>query len=306
MKVNVAFDSLDTAIQGTYSGQLTPMQKSPGSGYARCENVYCHSNGQGNGGTWPPEYSSPRWGEADSVRCGSCHEDGVHTGGPVLSSGSHAKHISYSFGILAKDRKNICGICHYGTGVVEPDGNCGQCHYSAKAVLTAKHINHKVEVDFVSKFGGTYNGTPEPGDGYSNCSNTYCHSNGTSVSTYVVPATTTPDWGTTGLLACTGCHEYPPAYQNGSPKANSHAGHSSFGCGVCHADTSADGTTISSTLTHVNKRYDLKPGTGYSFTYSFSTGGGTCSSISCHFNNSATWGTVLKCGDCHSSSPGDL
>jgi predicted CxxxxCH...CXXCH cytochrome family protein len=305
MKVDVAFDSSNTAILGTYSGQLTPVQKTPGTGYAQCGNVYCHSTGQGTGGTWPPTFSTPKWGDSATGKCGSCHEDGVHTPGPLLNTGSHAKHISYGFGISDRDRKNICGVCHYGTGVVEPDGKCGQCHFSANAALTTKHINHKVDVDFVSKFGGTYNGTPEPGDGYSNCSNTFCHSNGTSVSTAVMPATTTPDWGTSGPIACTGCHEYPPAYLNGNPKANSHASHSGFGCGVCHAETTADGATIASTVKHVNKNYDLQPGNGISFTYSFSTGGGTCSFISCHFNNNATWGTVLKCGDCHSSSPGD-
>lgn len=303
MKVDVAFDSTNTAILGTYSGRLSPMQKTPGSGYAKCGNVYCHSNGQGSGGTWPPTYSTPKWGESDAAKCGSCHDHGLHNSGPLLKTGSHLKHLNYDFGV--KDKENICGICHYGTGFVEPDGNCGQCHYSPKAALTTKHINHKVDVDFVSKFGGTYNGTPEPGDGYSYCSSTYCHSNGTSVSTAEIPVNRSPDWGASGSLACNGCHDYPPSYLNGNPKANSHASHSGFGCGVCHAETSADGTIITAITKHVNKSYDLQPGAGYSFIYSYSAGGGTCSSISCHFNKNAMWGAILKCGDCHTSSPGD-
>jgi predicted CxxxxCH...CXXCH cytochrome family protein len=300
MKVDIAFDSTDTAILGIYSGHLTPMQKTPGSGYAKCDNVYCHSNGQGNGGTWPPSYSTPKWGDSPSGKCGTCHDHGLHNSGPLLSSGSHTKHLSYDFG--TGGGSNLCGVCHYGTGYAS--SSCTQCHIGSDN-LSSKHVNNRVDVDFAGTYGGTYNGTPKPGDGYSTCSSTYCHSNGTSVSTAVIPANTSPDWGTSGPLACNGCHEYPPAYQNGSPKANSHASHSGIGCGVCHAGTTADGTTISSSVKHVNKAYDLQPGAGYSFTYTYSAGGGTCSSISCHFNNAAAWGTVLKCADCHTTSPGD-
>jgi predicted CxxxxCH...CXXCH cytochrome family protein len=172
--------------------------------------------------------------------------------------------------------------------------------------LASKHINHKIDVDFVSKFGGTYNGNPEPGNGYSNCSNIYCHSNGTSVSTAVNPVNSTLDWGTVGALACNGCHEYPPAYQNGTLKANSHSIHSSYGCATCHFGTTADGASISSFDKHVNKIYDLQPGPGVFFSYTFASGGGTCTNISCHGNNNAVWGaTNLRCGNCHSISLGD-
>jgi predicted CxxxxCH...CXXCH cytochrome family protein len=49
----------------------------------------------------------------------------------------------------------------------------------------------------------------------------------------------------------------------------------------------------------------VDPGAGVTFSYSYASGGGTCSAISCHFNNNATWGTSLKCVDCHSTSPED-
>lgn len=302
MNVDIAFNIGTADGFGKYSGYATPMQKKPGSGYANCDNVYCHSNGQGSGGTWPPTYSSPKWGDTNAAKCGSCHDDGLHNNGPLLHSGSHAKHLSYDFGTGGGEI--VCGICHYGTGFVEPDGFCGQCHFKSDT-LTTKHINGKVDVDFVSKFGGMYNGTSQPGDGYSNCSNIYCHSNGTSVSTAIIPVNTTSNWGTSSIPDCKGCHDYPPSYLNGNPKANSHASHRNFSCNFCHADTTSDGTTISSLVTHVNKSYDLKPGVGVSFAYSFAAGGGTCSAISCHFNNSATWGTTVKCIDCHSTSPGD-
>ena len=302
MKVDVAFAGIDASVLGTYSGQLTPMQKTPGSEYAACATVYCHSSGQGNGGTWPPKYASPQWGDSNAGKCGSCHDDGLHNSGPLLQSGSHAKHLNYTFGTGGGEI--ICGICHYGTGFVEPDGFCGQCHFKSDVLLT-KHIDNKVDVDFVSSFGGTYNGTPKPGDGYSNCSNIYCHSDGTSVSTAIIPVNATSNWGESGTNDCKGCHGFPPDYLNGSPKANSHASHKNFSCGYCHADTTIDGATISSFGKHVNKSYDLKPGQGVSFVYTFAVGGGTCSAISCHSNNTATWGASLKCADCHTLSPGD-
>jgi predicted CxxxxCH...CXXCH cytochrome family protein len=301
MKVDVSFDGTDTAIMGTYSSRLTPMQKIPGSGYAQCGNVYCHSSGQGNGGSLPPTYSAPKWGDSATGKCGSCHDHGLHNSGPVLHSGSHSKHLDYDFG-TGGGGPNLCGVCHYGSGFASAD--CTQCHFGSDA-LTTKHVNNKVDVDFVSRFGGTYNGTPQPGDGYSNCSNSYCHSNGTSVSTSVIPANTSSTWGTPVTPACKGCHEYPPSYLNGSPKSNSHASHIDYGCGTCHAGTTTDGETIGSYVKHVNKIFDLQPGAGVSFVYSFAVGGGTCSNISCHFYNSATWGAVLKCGDCHTTSPGD-
>jgi hypothetical protein len=121
----------------------------------------------------------------------------------------------------------------------------------------------------------------------------------------VSPINTTANWGVVGNNDCKGCHEYPPAYSNGNPKANSHASHRNFNCSTCHAGTTLDGTTITSFTKHVNKIYDLSPGAGVTFSYSYASGGGTCSAISCHFNNNAIWGASLKCIDCHSTSPED-
>ena len=74
------------------------------------------------------------------------------------------------------------------------------------------------------------------------------------------------------------------------PKTNSHASHN-FGCGTCHAGTTADGVTISNKSLHVNGAYNVTPGAGTTFTYTYAATGGTCSNISCHGNTSATWGS---------------
>ncbi|MDU0457727.1 MAG: CxxxxCH/CxxCH domain-containing protein [Geobacteraceae bacterium] len=309
--VNIAFNSSTTAIFGKYSGHVTPMQKNPGSGYANCENVYCHSNGQNPGGTWPPTYSSPKWGAAATGECGTCHDHGYHGGVALISSGSHGRHMGYNFGT---DSVTRCGVCHYGSAFATP--SCSLCHFSS--ALTDLHVNHRVDVSFVTKFGGTYNGTPEPGDGYSSCSNVYCHSNGTSVSSGTVPGNTSANWGSAVPLTCNSCHgnstytsdwrKAMPAYTTGNPKGNAHARHIRTGtlsgdymqCSSCHAATTRNNTSISDTSTHVSKSYNVTASvfgifssafrdgdntmnsTKVTLTHSYNASGSSCSNVSCH------------------------
>ena len=169
------------------------------------------------------------------------------------------------------------------------------------------HANRNVDVAFIRDFNtsgtATYSGTPAPGDGYGSCSNTYCHSTGTSLATGIVPTNTTTAWGSPGQLPCNACHGSEagndgtgrPWYANGSPKANSHrsASHIGAACSDCHYLTTMTGTTITDRTLHVNTAYDVTPDTaaGISFAYSFSPGGGTCSTVSCHAGGTTqTWG----------------
>ena len=74
----------------------------------------------------------------------------------------------------------------------------------------AKHANFSIDINFDSTFAtsGSYNGSPTPvskAPAYGSCATTYCHSNGTSVSTGTIPANMTPAWGS-GTLACNSCH----------------------------------------------------------------------------------------------------
>jgi predicted CxxxxCH...CXXCH cytochrome family protein len=147
----------------------------------------------------------------------------------------------------------------------------------------------------------TYSGTLAPGDGYGACSNTYCHSNGTSVATGSIPSNGALQWGS-GSLSCSACHSYPPDYANGSPKANTHAKHDEYTCNNCHYTTTNNGTSISSKTTHVNKLYTVDPGAGRTLSYTYASSGGTCSNISCHFGGTATWGGTIACGGCHAAT----
>ncbi len=305
--VDWKFDTTDSRLQGgseTYgiaTGTAVPSDGTTPRAYGQCNNIYCHSNVQPDGGTGVPDvYASPAWGGV--VNCGGCHnQDGSHSIGPVMDSGSHTMHLSYKFTAFSNYKK--CEICHkFGTADITVD-ECVSCHSENEPTL---HANGAVNLIFYTAFTGAsaaYNGTAAPGDGYSDCDNTYCHSNGTSVSTGSIPNNSTVNWGTAGPLACNACHENPPAYANGSPKANSHAKHSGYTCNKCHNTTTNDGTTISSKVTHVNRAYNVDQGGGVSFTYSYVVTGGTCSSISCHFNGNATWGGTINCGDCHAVPP---
>ena len=302
-KSEVIFSADPKTTGGRYSGTQTMLDA-----YGTCTNIYCHSTVQSSPPGGPPTYrTTPTWGNNGTVMCGSCHKhDGSHMfDANIMDSGSHTRHLSYDLNTSgAKPFK--CVICHKWNASAGLR-DCDQCH----TVKAAKHANSSIDINFDSTFAtnGTYNGSPtpvskSPGAAYGNCSNTYCHSNGTSVSTGAISNNTSPTWGT-GSLTCNACHSYPPDYSNGSPKANSHQAHANAGitCDKCHNATTTDGSTVTNTTNHVNKAYDLQPGSGVSFIYTFNASGGACASISCHGNTDATWG-ISNCLGCHSVSQG--
>lgn len=229
-KVNIAFSSSSTAVNGTYGGQATPYAKDPGSAYGQCNNVYCHSNGQNEGGVGIT-YRQPTWGNPASGACGTCHGT-THSGGPEIASGSHTKHLTSS----AYSGPARCITCH-NVGNQPFSGGCTNTCHSA----TSKHTDNKVDLIFPSNFGATavYNGTAKPGDGYSTCSTVSCHFN-----------TTTPAWGTATPIGCVGCHTLAALLASGSHgkhisasavptmynyTANrSTAAEYNFGCSNCH------------------------------------------------------------------------
>jgi predicted CxxxxCH...CXXCH cytochrome family protein len=233
-----------------------------------------------------------------------------------MATGSHQKHLSYAFTTTSDTVK--CMICHKYTDYPfvtscfgNPYGNI-ICHASG---TSAKHANGKIDVRIDPVFGSmsAYNGSPEPGNGYSNCTNTYCHSNGTSVSTGVITPNSTTNWGS-GTMACNSCHGSPPAYANGQPKANSHSKHASFNCNRCHYGTTTTGTTITSAVLHVNKAFNVSGPPETPFTYTYAATGGSCTSNSCHSDGTsvstgiavyaeAAWGSSSGCSACHGAPP---
>ena len=293
--------------------------------YGTCNNTYCHSTVQAEGGVGAPTYGTPTW-SVDLPSCNTtCHDVGGsnsgHNNTPTISTGSHSRHLAYYFDQMTPNPISHCTACHHWPTVPSVTA-CSGCHSPPHGgdglfypEVFTKHVNGAIEVVFNPNFSdGTYNGSPVPRSGYSNCTNTYCHSRGISVATGTVPNNTTVNWGTVGPLACNGCHgnnsysDYRkafPFYTSNRPttKANSHPAHLAYNCNKCHVNTTSDGTTITSTINHVNKSYNVNPGAGAGFVYSFNSVGGTCNTISCHGNTSAQWGTAA-CLGCHSVPQG--
>lgn len=318
--VNVAFDSTTTAVNGTYGGVPSPMAKAPGSAYGSCTNVYCHSSGQGNSGTWPPTYTTPTWGSAATGQCGTCHgiNGATHSGygtPTIMNSGSHSRHLAYTFGIASSETR--CAACHATTltGFNPTACSSAVCHNR----ISQKHANYEVNVGFPDYYGATaaYGGTPKPGDGYGSCTNIYCHSDGRDTPHY---AQTPLAWGGASL-GCTGCHGSATAPQDGSggtTLSGKHAAHvnnaaifgtnNSLGCVKCHNRTVSGNSTLhgtTGTQYHVNKTRDYY-GT---MAGSYNSGTKVCSNVYCHSSGQATpvyravaaWtsATGYGCNGCH-------
>lgn len=322
-KVNIKFSSSSSAVNGTYGGQATPYAKDPGTAYGQCNNVYCHSNAQNNGGTGIT-YTQPTWGNAGSGSCGTCHGTS-HSGGSEIASGSHTKHLA----IPAYSGMARCIICH-NVGGLAFDGSCNNSCHNA----TSKHTNNQIDLIFPSNFGAsaTYNGTAKPGDGYSTCSNISCHYN-----------TTTPAWGTGTPITCFGCHTLatlggshskhisitlvPTMYNYTANRST--AGEYNFGCSNCHPVSAANHMNGSINLT-LNKN---EAGVGKLRTKNSATGSGiggagsgitgtsksnvVCAAAYCHSNGNTgalvyavtpnwyggTFSNSDRCANCHGNAP---
>ena len=215
--------------------------------------------------------------------CNGCHlsppaENALRNGADGAIVGSHDAH--------SNGLSMACTECHIDNGSTLP-------HRTGIINMTSL-INSAANSSY-SK-GTSFAQTATPALGY--CSNTYCHSNGTNLTSPWVSSS--PTWGTTAT--CTTCHTKPPAYASGSPKANSHVKHPSD-CSYCHDATTSDGgNSITTPANHGNKAYNVIANSAVSFSYTYNVAGGTCATISCHGGGTAQWGTTLGCTDCHGGS----
>jgi predicted CxxxxCH...CXXCH cytochrome family protein len=302
---NPGFPMSAESSSGAYTGDPAP--RTP---YGTCSSLYCHSPGTKASAPYDtPNVTSLGWGGAVMpADCTGCH-NGDSAAAQPMATGSHALHI----GIYD------CSKCHANT--VDNSRSLNATIYPPKNYTYGQryHVDGWVTVAFSSDIAatGAYAGASSPtvyrapGSAPGSCANTYCHSDGSSVSTAVIPENISPDWGT-GALSCDGCHSYPPAYSSGSPKANSHAAHSGFTCDACHFSTTATGDTITYPHNHANQVYDVQARGDVTFDYTFDSNGGTCSNVSCH--GEAVWGQSVAhtvevgpsdlangtpCGTCH-------
>lgn len=290
-KIKVSSHINTSLLSTPYKNSTSAWAQTATQTLGSCRNVNCHF-----------ETVTPIWGSNPALTtCNTCHgAPPAGTAAPYSggADGSHSVHNVYYSGV------SNCIKCHSDhTTEVTPFAHAYDISTRTIAVSPRDPLNNI----YGSFSAGTRQYLPSQGINhtYGTCKSTYCHGDGTSVVTGSVSADTPMVWGS-GAISCDGCHGFPPEYANSSVKANSHRKHADlgYGCNVCHAATTANGSTITNTTLHVNKFYNLSSGTGVSFTYVFAATGGTCSAISCHNNGTAVSGAALTCGDCHSVSPG--
>jgi|GEM_PF-1574593 predicted CxxxxCH...CXXCH cytochrome family protein len=282
-----------------------------------CSSVWCHSNADPYGGS--NAYQSPTW--SGTLDCGGCHSQ-AGEGSPTWSP-PHTKHVDdYS-----ANAEFDCNACHADTA-------SDNTTISGLAAV-ANHVDGEKDVVFntwVSPDGGA-----NPYDlGNHQCSNTYCHSAGTSAT---APTHAAVSWSGTMPADCTGCHggDAASVSQMGTM---AHPGHiddadneigRNIACIECHAATVSDNTTIASKALHVNQLINVK------FTNSLDSSptyngvdattangaekvpgdaGYTCAGIYCHSSgntarsatptyNNVDWNAgTLTCDACHGDGAG--
>lgn len=277
-------------LSGSYNGPVDDYLPSQANLFGTCANLYCHSDGTSLSSNVIQPNNTPEWGSTGPLSCTECHATPPSYPNGSPKPNSHSRHQSKGYD---------CNRCHYGTTAD-----------NTTISGTNKHVNKSYDISSgTDQLSYTYHSNG------GTCSNAYCHSNGTSVSTGIVPAYTSAAWGS-GTLNCSSCHGYPPAYVNKTPKANSHSKHKSYnyGCNTCHVTTTSDGTTISGQAVHVDGRYNVDPAPSVQFSFSSAVGGSNCFSISCHSDGTsiatgisstrnAIWGKSQGCTICHNNRP---
>lgn len=248
-----------------------------------CQNVNCHF-----------ESTTDTWGASPytnaDTQCSKCHS----YPGP---SGSHTKHDQY-YAWSA----NGCAKCHpdYKTGLkfshATSAGNRG-----IKVVIT-----DTTSTPVYSGTGLNYLPSQSASRALGNCSNLYCHSDGTKNTAYTTQGN--PAWNASaGTLNCSSCHVTGTGLSTGTH--NKHVNSSiatPYACYKCHSATVNSTNSVISMADHVDRSITVKysnSSTAVNGTYNgvnASTGktaltpgtrNGTCTNIYCHSYGTAATGT---------------
>jgi predicted CxxxxCH...CXXCH cytochrome family protein len=211
--VTMGFSQFSGAQQGgDYHGQTTvtydytataPATSGSSNGTLTCDNIYCHSNiqGQADGTGSPTLYGQPVWNNAGSVQCGDCHKaDGIQGDTSLMDSGTHTEHVGTVYNY-------ICEKCHEGKGAGSP----------------ITHVNNDIDMVFDAwNPGASYSQNPNAaGNGYGDCLSAYCHSDGQNPPVTYANLT----WGTTLPADCTGCHDNDAAAAPNTMNTGAHLTH---------------------------------------------------------------------------------
>lgn len=296
------------------------------AGTRACDNLYCHSDGNGN-----PPNRAVAWSDSTATACDDCH-----AGKP----GDTLQMISNGHERLANDgwiRQYPCEYCHSNTTAV--DGTIKSGGY---------HVNAQKDIAFDAKWNISGNPTASYNSDTKVCDNIYCHSDGTTVN----PTITDFPWDVGEHAKCDSCHGHKgdceschtdpvitgwpagkewlnatPMYANtgpGTDRANSHVRHlqTDFSCGNCHFSTVVgacedchDGGIPTGSMGetgHVDADYHVNKVKDVVF-----MDGGTydpvtkrCSNTVCHTGSDPQWGDsasgAVLCLSCHGSTEGDV
>jgi predicted CxxxxCH...CXXCH cytochrome family protein len=268
------------AIYGNHS---SPFPQRPDGVPARCSNVSCHSDGT-SVATGVTKSLTQVWGSSGQT-CSACHSNPPTYKNHSSKANAHQRHTAFT-----------CNLCHYGT---TNDG----------VSITGPDLHANGAYDLSDPYGWYFSYSFASTGG--SCTTIVCHTDGTEVVTenWVYRSA---NWGDSGK--CTGCHSYPPAYVNGSPKANKHQQHQ-FSCNRCHYSTTSNGTSITGQGYHRNWNYDISGPPGETSMY---YNGSWCVNSYCHSNgtgvatgttssnSSPGWGAApasLTCTSCHAYPP---
>jgi len=250
-----------------------------------CTNTYCHSNGVNKSGPFTAPIDTADWDNL-TTDCRSCHA-GDATTAPTMATNGHASHVDQA---SYTGDAPMCAECHNLT--VGAGSNTVVTDYT-------RHVNGVTDVQIAQ--GGAY--------AAGNCTNVYCHSNGTEDLTgdYVNPPTWTS--GTPLANDCQQCHGTgssvagEPDYANNSASPdtrNSHATHvtDATDCVTCHSGTVDAAGALISSGSHLDGNRDVLADGTVVLAYTEATE--ACESA-CHNNigSPVTWGASVSCRDCH-------
>ena len=282
----------------------------PASGYGSCSGVYCHNA------------SVPNWYyDNGTLDCAFCHKTAWSV------PGRHSTHYNTATYPTNRTDGNVsnstnyiysCGVCHYGTmhagGEVDPGRLTAEVFYNTSIAGTG-----------ATNTGGsnswsdvTFNWTD------ATCS-TYCHSDGTSLSSPFTPNDDDFNWATPEFgFGCESCHSSNAAATN-TMDSGRHLAHmnstiehgDNYECDTCHSDTvdSGDDTFIANKVNHVdtintvvfNSMILAKNGLA-----SFTQGNDTCDNVYCHSDGAddTSYWTInwdsppIDCKGCHGTAGG--
>lgn len=258
-----------------------------------CATV-CHTK---DGATAGSAVVAQNWGTAATGSCGVCHSK-AGDASPTWSA-PHNKHIN----TYAANTDFSCASCHNGTAAsntaLQPTVQARNQHPNA---------NREIAMNTFAT-GGTV--AVVGAQGAQTCSNTYCHSNGTSAA----GTHSAVSWAGT-LTTCAECHGNATNLATGSH--GKHIVLAGVSCNSCHNSTASNNTTVTNVTNHVNKNVTINfaataaPAGG---TYNAVLAGGAsvyqkpvgsaagvCATSTCHGANSGVWGVAspdATCVKCH-------